>query len=67
MASWIQKNTIYGEQIISHEYTCSNCGYVAMRYSHMIFDFRAGREFSAPNYKFCPNCGKGMGGKWNEC
>ena len=60
MVPWMHKDISYGNEIVNHEYTCSNCGYVAMRYSHMIQDFRAGREFSAPDYKFCPNCGKEM-------
>ena len=45
---------------ISHEYHCSNCGYVAMRYSHMIYKFKGEKPFSKPNYNYCPKCGKNM-------
>jgi ribosomal protein L32 len=61
-ACWVHKDFNYGGAVISHECHCSNCGYVAMRYSHMIYDFRAGKPFSMPNYNYCPNCGKNMEG-----
>lgn len=59
-AHWVCEDVIYGNQVISHKCYCSNCGYVAMSYSHMIKDFRAGRPFDVPNYNYCPNCGKNM-------
>ena len=55
-AHWVHKDVEYFGQIISHECSCSNCEYVAMRYSHMIHDIRAGMPYSMPNYKYCPNC-----------
>lgn len=60
MAQWIHKDVDYFGEIISHECYCSHCGYVAMRYSHMIHDIRSGSPYSMPNYKCCPNCGKRM-------
>ena len=56
MAPWLYKYT----ENISHEWRCSNCGYVAMRYSHMIYNFRGDKPFSKPNYNYCPNCGENM-------
>lgn len=54
---WLHNKIKYGE-VISHECCCSNCGYVAMRYSHLIYDLRAGAPYEAPNYNYCPNCGE---------
>ena len=59
-AHWLRKDVNYAGIVISHECYCSNCGYIAMSYSHMIQDFRAGRPFVAPKYNYCPNCGKYM-------
>ena len=56
---WIHKSTQYGETV-SHECCCSNCGYAAIRYSHLIYDLRAGAPYSAPKYNYCPNCGEGV-------
>ncbi len=56
---WIHKENIIGETV-SHECCCSNCGYVAIRYSHLIYDLRAGKPYSAPKYNYCPNCGEGV-------
>ena len=57
---WIHKEKNYGE-IISHECCCSNCGYVVMRYSHLIYDLRASVPYDAPDYNYCPNCGEEVG------
>lgn len=59
-AYWVHKDVDYFGEVISHECTCSNCGYVAMRYSHMIKDFRAGSPYISPAYKYCPNCSAKM-------
>lgn len=59
-AYWVCSDISYSEDIVSHECYCSNCGYVAMRYSHMIQDFRAGKPYSMMKYNYCPNCGKEM-------
>ena len=59
-AHWVHKDINYFGEIVSHECACSSCGYVAMRYSHMIQDFRAGKPFAMPNYKYCPNCAAKM-------
>ena len=56
---WIQNDVIIGETI-SHECCCSNCGYVAIRYSHLIYDLRAGVPYDGPDYNYCPNCGADM-------
>jgi hypothetical protein len=61
-AHWLHRDVYYGGMVISHECYCSNCGYVAMRYSHMIYDFRAGKPYAVPTYKCCPNCGNKMEG-----
>lgn len=58
-AHWIHKAINYGETI-SHECCCSNCGYVVMRYSHLIYDLRAGAPYEGPEYNYCPNCGEGV-------
>lgn len=55
---WAHRDFDYGGMIISHECYCSNCGYIAMRYSHLIYDLRAGRPYEAPKYNYCPNCGE---------
>jgi ribosomal protein S27AE len=55
----MHKDVYYGGIVISNEYYCSNCGYVAMRYSHLIYDLRA-RPYEAPQYNYCPNCGESM-------
>ena len=67
MAHWVRKDVNYGGTVISHECYCSNCGYVVMRYSHMIYEFRNGKPFCLPNYNYCPNCGESMGEVKNEC
>lgn len=54
---WIHEEIVIGETI-SHECCCSECGYVTMRYSHLIYDLRAGVPYSAPKYNYCPNCGE---------
>ena len=56
---WIHDKVIIGETI-SHECCCSNCGYVVMRYSHLIYDLRAGVPYDGPDYNYCPNCGEGV-------
>ena len=56
---WVHKENIMGE-VASHECCCSNCGYVTMRYSHLIYDLRAGKPYEAPGYNYCPNCGEGV-------
>jgi rubredoxin len=59
-ARWMHEDVNYFGAVISHECYCSNCGYVAMRYSHMIQDIRAGRPYESPKYKYCPDCGTKM-------
>lgn len=59
-AYWMRRDVDYFGYVSSHECYCSNCGYVAMRYSHMIQDIRAGSPYSMPNYKYCPDCGATM-------
>lgn len=59
-AHWIHRDINYFGQVISHECSCSNCGYVAMRYSHLIQDIRAGTPYDIPGYKHCPNCAAKM-------
>jgi len=59
-AHWVHRDVDYFGEVMSHEYYCSNCGYVAMRYSHMIHDFRCGNPYSMPHYKYCPECGATM-------
>jgi hypothetical protein len=54
---WIHKEIIIGETAC-HECCCSNCGYAVMRYSHLIYDLRAGRPYVGPEYNYCPNCGE---------
>lgn len=54
---WIHKEIIIGNTV-SHECCCSNCGYAAIRYSHLIYDLRAGVPYEAPDYNYCPNCGE---------
>ena len=54
---WIHKEINYGE-VVSHKCSCSNCGYAAMTYSHLIYDLRAGVLYEAPDYNYCPNCGE---------
>ena len=56
---WIHEEVIIGETI-SHECCCSNCGYVAIRYSHLIYDLRAGVPYRGPDYNYCPNCGEAV-------
>ena len=57
---WMHRDIEYFGQVISHECYCSNCGYVAMRYSHRIHDIRAGKPYEIPSYKHCPNCSAKM-------
>lgn len=59
-AHWAHREENYAGIVVSHECYCSNCEYIAMRYSHMIRDFRSGMPFAMPDYKYCPNCGKRM-------
>ena len=54
---WIHKKVKYGETV-SHECCCSNCEYAAIRYSHLIYDLRAGVPYDEPDYNYCPNCGE---------
>lgn len=54
---WIHNEAIIGETI-SHECCCSNCGYVSIRYSHLIYDLRAGVPYDGPDCNYCPNCGE---------
>ena len=56
---WVHKEVTIGETV-SHECCCSNCGYVVMRYSHLIYDLRAGVPYKGPDYNYCPNCGEGV-------
>jgi hypothetical protein len=59
-AHWVHREVDYFGEVASHECYCSNCGYAAMRYSHLIYDLRAGKPYDAPKYNYCPNCGKRM-------
>ena len=54
---WIHEEVVIGEAI-SHECCCSECGYIAIRYSHLIYDLRAGVPYKGPDYNYCPNCGE---------
>lgn len=61
-AHWMHRDVDYFGEIVNHECYCSNCEYVAMRYSHMIKDIRSGNPYAMPHYKYCPNCGENMEG-----
>lgn len=54
---WIHNEVVIGNTV-GHECCCSSCGYAAMRYSHLIYDLRAGVPYAAPDYNYCPNCGE---------
>ena len=57
---WKFKNIYYFGEVIGHAWYCSVCNYIGMSYSNMIQEFRLGRSYEKPNYKYCPGCGVEM-------
>jgi hypothetical protein len=54
-AHWELCDECFGETVISHEWRCSNCGHVALRWSELVANIR-GESYEKPYYNYCPNC-----------